>query len=160
MAKRSPVDEEPFRPLNAAILNAVVNHAPDAKQVRLDPPRRLEPVSAARGETEVRVLPRSAPPMARLDQEKRVLFTRAEAQVVERLINNLSSRLHTQVKASHIMRALTVLLLNAESQVYQRAGERGPLTRPPNGDFTALQQFERAIAAMLADAIRDAGPLG
>lgn len=95
--------------------------------------------------------------LARLDQEKRILFTRTETQAIDRLINNLSVRLNAQIKVSHIIRALTALLLNAETQVHQRASERGPLTRPPNGDFAALQRFEREIASLLADAIRDAG---
>lgn len=57
------------------------------------------------------------------------------------------------------MRALTALLLNAETQIHQRASEHGPITRPPNGDFAALQRFEREIASLLGDAIRDTGAL-
>ena len=157
MAKRSPVDEEPFRPLNSAILNAVVNHTPKARPAAVDQPRHLESVSSKRGEAEEHNRPDTIPSMSRLDQEKRVLFNRAEAQAMDRLINNVSGRLNAQIKLSHIMRALVALLLNAETQIYQRVSERGPLMRPPNGDFAALQRFEREIAFLLAEAIRDAG---
>jgi hypothetical protein len=93
----------------------------------------------------------------KLNQEKRILYTREETQAIDRLVNNLAVRLNAQVKVSHVMRALTTLLLNAEGEVDKRAGEQGSLTRPPNGDFGALQRFERDIACILANALRDAG---
>ena len=156
MARRSPVDEKPFRPLDVSILSAVVKHVP----VTPSPPPMThpEPVMQLRREAELRTVPHAVPVLTRLDQEKRILFTRSETQAIDRLINTLSVRLNAQIKVSHIIRALTTLLLHAESQVHQRAGERGPLTRPPNGDFSALQRFEREIASVLSEAIRDAGP--
>lgn len=160
MARRSPVDEKPFRPLDVSILNSVVKHVPAAHDSAPSTPTpiiRPEPTTNVRREPEIRIVPNAAPMLARLDQEKRILFTRTETQAIDRLINNLSVRLNAQIKVSHIIRALTALLLNAETQVHQRASERGPLTRPPNGDFAALQRFEREIASLLADAIRDAG---
>jgi hypothetical protein len=160
MARRSPVDEKPFRPLDVSILNAVVKHVPTANDSSAPTPTpigRPEPVSSVRREAEIRIVPNAAPVLERLDQEKRILFTRAETQAIDRLINNLSGRLNAQIKASHIVRALTAILLNAENQLHQRASERGPLRRPPNGDFAALQRFERDIALLLSEAIRDAG---
>lgn len=161
MARRSPLDEKPFRPLDVSILNSVVKHVPASPGAGLSAPppapMRLESAPMPRREVDVRLTVGPVPAVTRLDQEKRILFTRAETQAIDRLINNLSARLNAQIKVSHIMRALTALLLNAENQVHQRAGERGPLTRPPNGDFSALQRFEREIANLLAEAIRDAG---
>jgi hypothetical protein len=60
---------------------------------------------------------------------------------------------------SHVTRSLVTLLLNAEGELDRRAGESGPLVRPPNGDAKALQRFERAIARIIGSALRDAGPV-
>lgn len=165
MAKRAPLDEKPFRPLDVSILSAVVQHAPEARGAEVEPLRQI--IELPESTTSLRLaLPVAATPVAstvptmpRLDQEKRILFTREESQALDRLINNLAVQVRAQVKASHVLRALTTLLLHAEPQIDQRAGERGTLVRPSNGDFTALQQFEREIAHILAHAFRDAGPL-
>lgn len=167
MARRSPVDEKPFRPLDVSILNSVVHHVPEVRSL---PESRLKVMGSAPRESEnvpgiVRKEPESVPPVRvpttpiiqRLDQEKRILFTREESQAIDRLVSNLAGRLNAQVKVSHVVRALTVLLLNAEGTIDQRAGESGPLSRPPNGDFAALQRFEKEIACILASAMRDAG---
>lgn len=160
MAKRAPLDEKPFRPLDVSILSSVVQHAPKARGAEVQSPRRIverpEPTGSLRIAAPVAA---TGPVIARLDQEKRILFTREEAQALDRLINNLAVRVRAQVKTSHVLRALTTLLLHAEPQIDQRAGERGTLVRPSNGDFTALQQFEREIALILSHALRDAGPL-
>jgi hypothetical protein len=160
MARRSPVDEKPFRPLDVSVLNSVVKHVAAADDSAPASPTaivRPEQTNTARREPEVRMVSKVAPMLARLDQEKRILFTRAETHAIERLTNNLSVRLNAQIKVSHIIRALTALLLNAEAQIHQRASERAQLTRPPNGDLGALQRFEREIALLLAEALRDAG---
>lgn len=154
MAKRAPLDEKPFRPLDVSILSSVVQHAPEARGAEVQSPRRI--VERPEPTTSLRV---AVPMTSRLDQEKRILFTREEAQALDRLINNLAVQVRAQVKTSHVLRALTMLLLHAEPQIDQRAGERGTLVRPSNGDFTALQQFEREIAHILSHALRDAGPL-
>lgn len=154
MAKRAPADERPFRPLDMTLLHSVVQHVSDnGGGGESNPP--VIPVVALRSE---RALV-STPPVQRLDQEKRVLYTRDERQALDRLVNNLAVRLQTQIKASHVLRALTSLLLHAESQLDRRAGERGPIIRPANGDLAALERFEREIGLLLSDAIRDAGPL-
>lgn len=165
MAKRAPLDEKPFRPLDVSILSSVVQHAPEARGAEVEPPRQiLELPSSTISMRPVAALPptpaaSTVPALPRLDQEKRILFTREEAQALDRLINNLAVQARAQVKASHVLRALTALLLHAEPQIDQRAGERGTLVRPSNGDFAGLQQFEREIAHILAHALRDAGPL-
>jgi hypothetical protein len=88
-----------------------------------------------------------------------MLLTRSEAVALDRLVNSLALRVSTQVKLSHVLRALVTLVLNAEAEIDKRAGEVGPLTRPPNGDGKALERFEQEIASVLAAAIRDSGPL-
>lgn len=170
MAKLAGADEKPFRPLDVATLNAVVNHTPASQSVAQSSanpsgrPREVvaglpvPPARTGRNVGQSRQLPAN-PGAPRLDQEKRILYTREEAQAIDRLVNNLAVRVQAQVKVSHVIRALTSLLLHAEAQVDPRAGEHGPLIRPPNGDFGALQRFERAIAGILANALRDAGGL-
>jgi hypothetical protein len=97
--------------------------------------------------------------VAKFDQEKRILFTRTESQAIDRLVTSLAARLNSQVKVSHVIRALAALMLNAESHIDRRAGEKGPLVRPPNGDAQGLQRFESEIGRIFAAALRDAGPL-
>jgi hypothetical protein len=178
MAKRAPVDEKPYRPLldpgvvSAALTKAVTPAQPGAgdsastkvveltrQEVRrLDPqPAFREPVGQSAGEG--RVVPSPQTLVEKFDQEKRILFTRAESQAIDRLVTSLAGRLNAQVKVSHVMRALVALLLNAEGEVDKRAGETGLLVRPPNGDAKALQRFEREIARIIGAALRDAGPV-
>ena len=176
MAKRAASDEKPFRPLDASILQSVIGHspsstppppivaspppqvpqrAPEPKVVELQVPVAQRPPAMFEAPKQMTRTP--DPLTQRLDQEKRILFTREESHAMERLIHNLAVRLNAQVKVSHIIRALTMLTLRAEAQIDIRAGEKGPLTRPPNGDLAAMQRFEREIATILAHALRDAG---
>lgn len=185
MAKRAAPDEQPYRPLlDAALVSAalsqVVTPSSPPKEVELprvasggtgkaadapkvEPLRRIgqiqpesQSVAAAPSREESR-----APQVhvEKFDQEKRILFTRGETQAIDRLVTSLAARLNAQVKVSHVIRALVALLLHADAQVDRRAGEAGTLVRPPNGDALALQRFEREIARILADGIRDAGPV-
>jgi hypothetical protein len=86
-----------------------------------------------------------------MDQEKRILYTRHEPGY--RPTGHESRvRLNAQIKVSHVLRALTSLLLDAERQIDQRAGEHGLLLRPSNGDAAALERFEREIAQIIAGA--------
>ncbi|MCI0538424.1 MAG: hypothetical protein L0Z50_24725 [Verrucomicrobiales bacterium] len=162
MARRAPLDEKPFRPLDVSALKAVVQNRSEAagQTVQLSDSARVVELTdvvmrpSVKGDAAAGV----ARVMQRLEHEKRVLFTREETHALDRLVNQLAVRLRTPVKASHVLRAVTSLLLSAEAQIDHRAGERGGLTRPPNGDFGALQRFEWEIAQILAHGIRDAGP--
>ncbi len=151
MARRAPLDEMPFRPLNAAVLSSVMHHVP-----KVEPPMRV--VEIARPEPKpIESTPRPEPSVAlpkRLDQEKRILYSRDEVHALDRVVQGLAIRLHAQVKASHVMRALTLLLLDAEREVHRRAVDHGAMVRPPNGDMAALQRFERRLADLLADGLR------
>ena len=159
MARRAPADERPFRPLDMNVLHSVVQHiskdGSDANRGAPPPIKSTPQPAPVKPEKPLFQTPR----VHRMNQEKRVLYTRAERQAIDRLVNNLAIRLQTQLKASHVLRALTSLLLHAESQLDRRAGERGPITRPANGDLAGLKRFEEEIGQLLAHAIRDAGPL-
>ena len=151
MARRAPADEKPFRPLDATVLSAVMQHVPT-----------VAPMESPRAEPVLRVVEPKAEPLRlvkKLDQEKRILFTREETHAIDRLVNGLAQRLQAQVKASHVFRALTILLLQAEGEIDRRATTHGPMIRPPNGDMAALQRFERDLARLLAEGLRHAGPM-
>jgi hypothetical protein len=157
MARRAPLDEKPFRPLNAAVLSSVLQHVPRAEPtttvVEMVSPK-LEVPPAARPTAPASPVERAVPVVKRLDQEKRILYSRDEVHALDRLVQGLAIRLHAQVKASHVMRALTLLLVDAEREVHRRAEDHGAMVRPPNGDMAALQRFERRLADLLAEGLR------
>jgi hypothetical protein len=184
MAKRAAPDEQPYRPLlDAALVSAtlsnVVTPSPKVAELprpanapmkvteslRIEPARRIEQIQTDQGtQPTAPGLPRdenrpSPGLVEKFDQEKRILFTRGETQAIDRLVTSLAARLNAQVKVSHVIRALVALLLHADAEIDKRAGEAGPLVRPPNGDAMALQRFELEIAKILAAAMRDAGPV-
>ena len=150
MAKRAPSDEKPFRPLSASVLTSVMGHVPRIENQASEPPRPATVV-------ETPFLPRSEPLrlVKKLDQEKRILFTREETHAIDRLVNGLAQRLQAQVKASHVFRALTLLLLQAEGEIDRRASATGPMIRPSNGDSAGLQRFEKDLARLLAAGLQD-----
>jgi len=182
MAKRAAPDEQPYRPLLDVSLVSAVSQPKQAvpsvdetisvsttkivEMTRPESARKIDPqpvrsfIQEASSPTEV-VRQQIAPQqlVEKLDQEKRILFTRAETQAIDRLVTSLATRLNAQVKVSHVMRALVGLLLHAEGEVDKRAGETGAMVRPPNGDAKALQRFEKEIGNIIASALRDAGPL-
>ncbi len=178
MAKRAPIGETPYRPLlDPSVLNAALSPVaqiapavetqekiveftnPIIEQKRTEEPKAPIETQVARVTLE-RKSPQVDPAFSeKLDQERRLLLTRSESQAVDRLVSSLASRLNTQVKASHVLRAMVTLLLNSEGALDRRAGEIGPLTRPPNGDLKGLQKFEADIANIIGAGIRDAGPI-
>ena len=188
MAKRAPVDEQPYRPLlDPSVLSAALarpatvpgnaSTAATTEQANgtsskiIDLPRsqeskRTEQRAIASVQPESKTV---APPVKaataihelveKFDQEKRMLLTRAESAQLDRLVNSLASRLNTQVKSSHVLRALVTLALSAEAEIYKRAGDVSGLTRPANGDANSLKKFEREIARVISSAVKDAGPI-
>ena len=177
MAKRA-VDNTPYRPLlDSHLVSAAIGLAPSAPmQEEKTPVKKVVApvVDSMISESTAPSLPsdrlsvsqparqpvaNQAPIVEKFDQEKRILFTRSENQALDRLVFSLACRLNTQVKTSHLIRAVVSLLLHAEDEIDKRAGEVGALTRPPNGDPKALQRFERELASIVSAALRDAGPL-
>ena len=160
MAKRAPVDEKPFRPLDESVLSAVLQHktGEKPKSVEISTMKVLEFTGEKQGEERhlavKQVLSSGIQP---LNQVKRFQLTEEESMALDRLVNNLAARLRTQIKMSHVIRALATLLLNAESQIDRRAAEHARIVRPPNGDVSAIQRFDRQISLILAHAIRDSG---
>lgn len=174
MAKRAPLGEQPYRPLlDLDVVSSVLTatHAPTPPTAKMTTPARMEIVAKAQeihkpftvGSSEENDRSLNASTTAALvekfDQERRMLLTRSEGHALDRLVASLARRLNTQVKLSHVLRAMVSLALHAEGEIDRRAGELIGLVRPANGDAKALQRFEREIAKILGAAIRDAGPL-
>lgn len=175
MAKRAAPDEKPYRPLldtdlvSAALAGFATPAPPHASKVvdlpKPEQQRRFERTSTPPERQQVPSSPvetraqATLPVAEKFDQERRVLLTRSESQALDRLVNSLATRLNAQVKASHILRSLVTLLLNAEPDLHRRTGEAGVLVRPANGDAQALQRFEREIARIIGAALTDAGPI-
>lgn len=170
MAKRAPVGEEPYRPLldPSLVAAAISPKKPDSEAIK-EPILRREPLVGRHNSQPVgdvrriqniegRTFQAPRPLIEKMDCEKRVLLTRSENAAVERLVNALAGRLNTQLKLSHVLRALTVLLLNAEDELERKARDVN-LTRPANGDFNGIQRFEREIAKLMESAIRDSRPI-
>ena len=88
MARRAPLDEKPYRPLDTSILSAVLKPGLVAAST-LDPARIDTP--AAPAVVTLRSEPTGRP--TALDHEKRILFTREEARALDRLVGNLAERL-------------------------------------------------------------------
>ena len=161
MARKAPIGEEPFRPLlDQSVISGVLSTALPKKEPIPVPALPSKVVVVKEKTPEVRVEANPPKPLVeKLDQEKRMLLTRAESIALERLVNALGVRLNVQLKLSHVLRSLVALVLHAEAEIDKRAGEAGSLTRPPNGDTKGIQRFETEIAKIIADALRDAGPL-
>src|SRR5262245_11691530 len=138
MAKRAPVDEQPYRPLlDPSVLSAAISQAAQPKTITATEPPRVagqkiidlsRPDHARRDEVPERSREPTDAPSARgvgraiatspsfvekFDQEKRILFTRTESYALDRLANSLALRTNAQVKVSHVIRAMVALLLNA-----------------------------------------------
>lgn len=177
MARRT--DEEPFRPLNAALVDSVLAggtkpvqaetvielptrsrtvETPEPAESRPPPPRRHA------------LLQRQTPPRAtdsaanmpfpeRLEREKRVLLTPSEERAVGRVVSYLGAELGTSLTFSNVLRSCIRLLINAEAELVDRAKAQGRVIRPPNGDHAAIEEFERTVASVLHAGLRDARSL-
>lgn len=172
MAKRAPIEEKAFSPLNAAVLNSVLRHQPQAPAThathREPPPAQPRPGQSPivqqpmHVRSETRLWPSENEPVRtskKLDAEKRILLSREEQLALDRMVTALAVQLQAQIKSSHIFRALVLLLLHAEGAIQQRAADHGPMLRPANGDMAGIERFERQLAQILAAGLRDGAPL-
>jgi hypothetical protein len=176
MAKRVAQDERPYRPVEEALVRAVMSHQ-EAEPVgeTVD----TEGVQSTNGSLEATptdltmsktVLPEvqrndrmvvqaSTGTVEKLTREKRVLLSASEEREIEHLVSRIAGELGTPVKLSHVLRAYMILLLHAENEIMKRARQSAPLHRPPNGDPVALASFEQRLAQILLLALREARPL-
>jgi hypothetical protein len=178
MAKRVPVDEKPYNPVEEAVVRAVLlgeragNDAAEQERVEVAQQTAIPPQEITREETASRAkvvamlksekIPQSLPhafAKGKQAREKRVLLTYPEERRIELLVYRLAIELSTPVKLSHVLRACVTLLQHAENEIAERARRAAPLTRPPNGSAEALADFEHRLAQLLLEALRKAPPL-
>jgi len=171
MAKRTPVVEEPYNPLDPLLAQSVIagSSAPIPPAARYQDNRngallQVGPAATLRH----RVLPMPAAQTSpvlepsnaeRRCREKRVVLSRSEERQIERLTDRMADELRTSLKLSHLLRAAVSVLLHAEEEIIHRLQGSAPLERPSNWDAVALAQFEHDLAKILSHALREAPPL-
>ena len=166
MAKRVPKAEKPYEPVKESLVRSVLNPLakrrsapapepePKAEPLEPLPPPPERPAATAPAPVET---PRRAGPPRR--REKRLLLSLEEEAEIERLVGRVAAELGTTLKLSHVMRATLHLLRNGEDEIIRHARASSGLSRPPNGDHTALIQFEYRLAQLLGHALQASRPL-
>lgn len=176
MAKRAQSDEAPYRPLlNVDLISAAIASEPVKQIVTAQPAPTIAPA-----EIPTRALPQPPPPRIEepkrvqatasallpavspgpenlisepFDHQKRVLFTAAESLALDRVAYDLSMKLKTQVKVSHVVRAMLRPFLASEAYISAVASFSSPLSRPGNANFQELLEFENAIGTLMESAL-------
>ena len=175
MAKRAPINETPYSPLDADLARSVMDGVPagtegntiansPAVKAPEKPRKPRTPQSENKNVVEHPMVAHAistkpARALKRLGREKRVLLSPDEEREIERLVDRIGEDLGTSLKLSHLLRACMALLCHAEGELHITAETLGPLIRPANGDAIALAQFEFDLAKFLSKALRDAPPL-
>ena len=179
MPKRVPKNSEPFRPVEAKLLNRVMQGGGEARVAEPEPrsPLLKEPPPRARvaheeesREETVVVLPAKAPPRAappepvrapkpRRARIERFAMSGEEKSELTQLVNELSLKLDASIKPSNLHRALHVLLRHSKGEILRRAVQRqGHLFRPGNDNHVGMAEFEHELARIIALGLKDAPP--
>ena len=138
MAKRAPIDEKPFNPIESALVERVSSRLP------MPDPRALPFGGPAGAAVAVEEPPEPAP--RRPPREKRVLLSWEEELALQRLLDQLTETLQTPVKLSNALRSCLILLRHAQSDIVDSAARQGTLVRPANNDQTGIAMFEQRLA--------------
>lgn len=120
---------------------------------------RYEPPAVRRASRREGALSAASPLGGRMDKEKRVLLTPAEDRSFEQVIVNIAAELGTSLKASHVLRSCIRLIINAESEIIDRARATGRTIRPSNADLGAIEAFEKIVSNVLQSGIRNSRPV-
>ena len=149
MAKRAPIDERPFNPIESALVERVSSRlpTPDARPTTHE-------VTAEAPVIEPLVSTPKRPP-----REKRVLLSWEEELALQRLLDQLSATLQTPVKLSNALRSCLILLRHAQEPIIECAAREGNLVRPANNDQTGIALFEQRLAAIFQGGFSAAGKL-
>ena len=147
MAKRAAPDARPYRPVQESLVRAVLSPAA--------PPSGPE----ASGDAVPSQPSPAGPSLEKFNREKRVLLTRSEERALEQLASAIGAEVETPVKLTNLLRAAVTLILHAEPEIVQRARQKGRLVRPANGDTPAMARFDRDLARIVTDGLRDSKPV-
>ena len=158
MAKRAPPHETPYRPVDDALVRAVLNPepaAPDPGEYHPPAPPKLVGIQG-RKDAQPAPEPPAAPAAEKLTREKRVLLTPTEEWELDRLVADMAAQLRTPLKPSHVLRAVVTLLQHAGDELVKQSRRVGPLKRPANNDAVGLAAFEHYLAQVIDSALRNA----
>lgn len=159
LLSEASTNDEPYVPIQPKRLEGEVRAEPtkrsfrDGRHERSRDARRSALRPASRNESKAPLLGE------RLEREKRVLLVASEERAIERVVANIGAELGTSLKLSHVLRAFIRLLIDAESEIIERARATGRTIRPSNADLAGIEDFEYIIASVLQDAIRSAPPI-
>jgi hypothetical protein len=137
LVENQPRSSIPARPPQSA----PQQHSEEPKRTQLTP---LQPPISAAPENLI-----SEP----FDHQKRVLFTAAESLALDRIAYDLSVKFKTQVKVSHVVRAMLRPFLTSEAYISAVASFSQPLARPGNANLQEIREFEQAIVAIMESAL-------
>lgn len=161
MAKRVSPQEKGWNPVEASLVGDVFNPQEQATIQTEGSPAlstsRAVSIDAHRDQSKAT---READPeeepkeVEKLSREKRVLLTESEEDTLERLVKDISKKLGTSVKLSHVLRATVSLLMHSQDEILKQSQKMGRLKRPPNNDSAALAVFEHNLARIVDRAIR------
>lgn len=160
MAKRVSSDEQPFRPLSESMVRSVLSKTTESSLSNIQQESNFNLVektgeSVTTGGAPNNLVDKtSQKPPEKRNREKRFLLSLSEERQLETLAISLSAELGTSVKSSHIIRACLSMLLDSEEKVISYAEKANGLSRPPNGDLKAINEFEKAIGKILKKALR------
>lgn len=161
MAKRAPIHEAAYDPLDQNLAKSVMTPTRPAPAERLLTGGYAGP-EAHRIERGGKTVPE--PEVNRnlgvrgITRTKRVLLTPEEERDIERLVDRVAECIGASLKFSHLLRACMSLLCHAEAEITRHATAH-PMARPANGDSIALAQFEQRLARLLSLALREAPPI-
>lgn len=146
MAKRAPIDERPFNPIESALVERVSSRLPpqasrSVSEMAAEPPVIEHAVSLSK-----------RPP-----REKRVLLSWEEELALQRLLDQLSATLQTPAKLSNALRSCVILLGHAQEPIIEYAARKGHLARPANNDQSGISLFEQQLAAIFQSGFSAAG---
>lgn len=172
MPKRVPKDEKPFRPVENALLQSVMDDAepatgsePTATPKAVEPAAPVVPANVvehpAKRETPT-AQPDPAPARStpRRQPIERFQLTPTEKAELTGFAAELSEVLETTVKPSNLHRAMLILQKNARREILNRAHQhRGQVYRPSNENHVAAAEFDFRLARIVSAALRDAEPL-
>lgn len=170
MAKRVSPEEKPWNPVEERLAKetlrpsfasdatteqaaaATLPPAPSTARVVKIADHQVAPTVSVTEESEPKK--DEVEPVEKLSREKRVLLTESEEDALEQLVKDMSRRLRTPIKLSHLLRATSLLLNHSRDELLKQSEKMAGMKRPSNKDAVALAAFEHNLARLVDRAIR------
>jgi hypothetical protein len=166
MAKRVPLQQEEFNPVQETLTRSVLRPEVDVngttgavQQGALAPapaaahPKVVSIDGGRKGEPQEQ--PKEPKEVKRLSKVARFLLTDEENATLDQLSVDMARRLGTSLTVSHVLRATTTLLVNSRDELLKQSEKMGPLKRPSNNDPAALASFEHNLTRLIDRAVRN-----